>query len=113
MDYAEAHEGYSGNTGGFSVSAKTKEMIEEEVRELIEEGYQEARRILIEKEEQFERLAKGLLEYETLTGEEIGKVIRGEPLGGDDDTPSSAIPAVPAVPRIPPASGGPAPVPTA
>ena len=71
------------------------------------------RQILLEKSEEFERLARGLLEYETLTGEEIGKVIRGEPLGGDDDTPSSAIPAVPAVPRIPPASGGPAPVPTA
>ena len=113
VDYAEAHEGYSGNTGGFSVSTKTKELIEQEVRDLIEEGYQHARQILLEKSEEFERLARGLLEYETLTGEEIGKVIRGEPLGGDDDTPSSAIPAVPAVPRIPPASGGPAPVPTA
>ena len=113
VDYAEAHEGYSGNTGGFSVSTKTKELIEQEVRDLIEEGYQHARQILLDKSEEFERLARGLLEYETLTGEEIGKVIRGEPLGGDDDTPSSAIPAVPAVPRIPPASGGPAPVPTA
>lgn len=113
VDYAEAHEGYQGNTGGFSVSTKTKELIEQEVRDLIEEGYQSARRILLEKEQEFERLAKGLLEYETLTGEEIGKVIRGEQLGGDDDTPSSAIPAVPAVPRIPPASSGPAPVPMA
>ena len=113
VDYAEAHEGYSGNTGGFSVSTKTKELIEQEVRDLIEEGYQHARQILLDKSDEFERLARGLLEYETLTGEEIGKVIRGEPLGGDDDTPSSAIPAVPAVPRIPPASGGPAPVPTA
>ena len=77
------------------------------------QGCQTARRILLEKEQEFERLARGLLEYETLTGEEIGKVIRGEQLGGDDDTPSSAIPAVPAVPRIPPASSGPAPVPTA
>ena len=57
------------------------------------------------------RLAQGLLEYETLTGEEIGKVIRGEALGGDDDTPPSAIPSVPAIPRVPPA--GQAPVPTA
>ena len=113
VDYAEAHEGYSGNTGGFSVSTKTKELIEQEVRDLIEEGYQHARQILLDKSDEFERLARGLLEYETLTGEEIGKVIRGEPLGGDDDTPSSAIPAVPAVPRIPLASGGPAPVPTA
>ena len=113
VDYAEAHEGYQGNTGGFSVSASTKELIEQEVRDLIEEGYAEARRILIEKEEQFERLARGLLEYETLTGEEIGKVIRGDALGGDDDTPPSAIPSIPAVPRVPPAGGSPAPMPSA
>ncbi|MDK2774296.1 MAG: cell division protein FtsH, partial [Tabrizicola sp.] len=55
------------------------------------EGYETARRILIEKTEEWERLAKGLLEYETLTGDEIRKVIAGEPLGGDDsaDKPSS------------------------
>ena len=50
-----------------------------------------ARRILLEKADDFERLAKGLLEYETLTGDEIRKVIAGEPLtGGDDaDKPTS------------------------
>ncbi|MDO5606669.1 MAG: cell division protein FtsH, partial [Paracoccus sp. (in: a-proteobacteria)] len=105
VDYAEAHEGYSGNTGGFSVSAKTKELIETEVRDLIEQGYQDALRILTEKEEEFERLAKGLLEYETLTGDEIGRVIRGEALGGDDDTPSSGIPQVSSVPRAGRVSG--------
>ncbi len=85
IDYAEAHEGYQGNTGGFSVSAHTKETIEEEVRQLIDEGYVTARSILLEKAVEFERLAKGLMEYETLTGEEIQKVVRGEPLddGGD------------------------------
>ncbi|MBV0891321.1 ATP-dependent zinc metalloprotease FtsH [Paracoccus sp. Z118] len=113
VDYAEAHEGYSGNTGGFSVSANTKELIEQEVKDLIDEGYDVARQVLLEKSEQFERLAQGLLEYETLTGEEIGKIIRGEKLGGDDDTPSSAIPSVPSTPRVPPAPSGPTPVPSA
>ncbi len=91
IDYSEAHEGYQGNTAGFSVSAETKQMIEAEVKSLIDEGYETARRILIEKSDDFERLAKGLLEYETLTGDEIRKVIAGEPLGGDDgaDKPSS------------------------
>jgi cell division protease FtsH len=28
IDYAEAHEGYQGNTAGFSVSAETKKLIE-------------------------------------------------------------------------------------
>lgn len=91
IDYSEAHEGYQGNTAGFSVSAETKQMIEAEVKALIDEGYETARKILLEKSDDFERLAKGLLEYETLTGDEIRKVIAGEPLGGDDnaDKPSS------------------------
>lgn len=90
IDYAEAHEGYQGNTAGFSVSAHTKELIEDEVKTLIDEGYETARRILIEKADDFERLAKGLLEYETLTGDEIRKVIAGESLGGDDDADKPA-----------------------
>ena len=48
---------------------------------------------------EFERLAQGLLEYETLTGEDIGKIIRGEPLGEDDDKPGSTIPSVSSIPR--------------
>ncbi|KEO56942.1 ATP-dependent zinc metalloprotease FtsH [Thioclava indica] len=100
IDYAEAHEGYQGNTAGFSVSTKTKELIEEEVRDLIEQGYQEARRILTEKQEDWERLAQGLLEYETLTGDEIKKVMSGEALGGDDDdTPAGNLPSVTALPK--------------
>ncbi len=114
VDYAEAHEGYQGNTGGFSVSAATKEKIEAEVRELIENGYQEARRILLEKEVEFERLAKGLLEYETLTGEEIGRVIRGEDAHGEDTTPpSSGVPVIPAVPKGGHRPADPTPEPTA
>jgi cell division protease FtsH len=85
IDYAEAHEGYQGNTGGFSVSAETKKLIEAEVKRLIDEGYDTARQILIDKADDFERLAKGLLEYETLTGEEIRKVMAGVALGEDDD----------------------------
>ncbi|MBC7739393.1 MAG: ATP-dependent zinc metalloprotease FtsH, partial [Candidatus Saccharibacteria bacterium] len=85
IDYSEAHQGYTGNTGGFSVSADTKTLIENEVKKLIDEGYDTARAILLEKNTEFERLAQGLLEYETLTGDEIKKVTAGEKIGGDDD----------------------------
>ncbi|NIY72206.1 ATP-dependent zinc metalloprotease FtsH [Marivivens donghaensis] len=85
LDYSEAHEGYSGNTAGFSVSARTKELIEEEVRDFIQHGYEEAYRILTEKKDEWERLAQGLLEYETLTGEEIKRVMKGEPPQGNGD----------------------------
>ncbi|MGO4853729.1 ATP-dependent zinc metalloprotease FtsH [Phaeovulum sp. W22_SRMD_FR3] len=103
VDYAEAHEGYNGSTGGFSVSASTKELIEQEVKELIDEGYRVAYRVLTEQSEDFERLAKGLLEYETLTGEEIKRVVRGESLGGEDDNShSGSIPSVTSIPKTKP-----------
>ena len=85
IDYSEAHQGYTGNTGGFSVSAETKTLIENEVKKLIDEGYDTARTILLAKHTEFERLAQGLLEYETLTGDQIKKVTAGEKIGGDDD----------------------------
>jgi cell division protease FtsH len=104
IDYAEAAEGYQGNTGGFSVSAETKRLIEQEVKRLIDEGYQTAFRILSDKKDDWERLAKGLLEYETLTGDEIKKVIAGESLDSDDDAnkPSSGGGSILSIPKTKP-----------
>ena len=102
IDYSEAHQGYTGNTGGFSVSADTKTLIENEVKALIDEGYDTARKILLEKNTEFERLAQGLLEYETLTGDEIKKVVAGEPLDGDDtksSPPSGGSTSVLSIPK--------------
>ena len=102
IDYSEAHEGYSGNTAGFSVSANTKEMIEDEVKRFIQEGYDRAYKILTEQNEEWERLAQGLLEYETLTGDEIKRVMKGEP-PHSDDTPDAddgnATQSVTAIPK--------------
>ena len=66
-------------------------------------GYETAKRILTEKAEDLERLAQGLLEYETLTGPEIQRVIDGLPLNRDDDddgmeTPPSG-PSITAIPK--------------
>ncbi|MFV0515306.1 MAG: cell division protein FtsH, partial [Jhaorihella sp.] len=106
IDYAEAHEGYSGQTAGFSVSANTKELIEDEVKRFIQEAYDTAHRILTERSEEWERLAQGLLEYETLTGEEIERVMRGEPpQKGDDESDESdqgSAPSVTAIPKTKP-----------
>ncbi|MBC7132944.1 MAG: ATP-dependent metallopeptidase FtsH/Yme1/Tma family protein [Roseovarius sp.] len=109
VDYQMAHEGYMGNgAGGFSISAHTKELIEDEVRRLIDEAYQNARAILEERREEWERLAQGLLEYETLTGEEIRRVMRGDPPEADDDTDGGAAeaakPSLAAIPRTKPRS---------
>jgi len=122
IDYAEAHEGYQGNTGGFSVSAHTKELIEEEVKRLIQEGYEAAHKLLTDHNEEWERLAQGLLEYETLTGDEIKRVMDGEPPHSDDnngdDTDEGNAPSVTAIPKTKPRSkpsgdGGLEPEPTA
>jgi cell division protease FtsH len=61
-----------------NVSEATAQKIDAEVRRLVEEGYETARRILTEKKKDFEILAQALLEYETLSGEEIADVINGK-----------------------------------
>jgi len=102
IDYSEAADGYTGSTAGFSVSAHTKELIEEEVRRFIQEGYDLAFKILSDRKEDWERLAEGLLEYETLTGEEIERVIKGQPpQSGPDDDEGSAVADKPSVTAIP------------
>jgi cell division protease FtsH len=122
IDYQEAASGYANNggAGGFSISASTKELIESEVKRLIDEGYATAVRILHERKDDFERLAQGLLEYETLTGEEIERVVRGEPphVSDDDDQKpdsgaSQSVTAVPKTkPKKPKLDGGMEPEPT-
>jgi len=105
IDYTEAHEGYQGNTAGFSVSANTKELIEEEVKIFIQRGYDTAFKILTKKKKEWDRLALGLLEYETLTGEEIKKVMNGDPPFSDDEDKhdgSASAPSVTAIPKTKP-----------
>ena len=103
IDYSEAADGYTGSTAGFSVSAHTKETIEDEVRRFIQDAYDRAFKILTDRKDDWERLAQGLLEYETLTGEEIERVIKGQPpqSGPDEDDGSEAAdkPSVTAIPR--------------
>ncbi|MGR3659970.1 MAG: ATP-dependent zinc metalloprotease FtsH [Paracoccaceae bacterium] len=107
IDYQQAHEGYMGNgAGGLSISAATKELIESEVKRLIDDGYDTAQKILLKKKKEFKLLAEGLLEYETLTGDDIRRVVKGlAPKTGDDedDTPESGGTAsVTAIPKTKP-----------
>jgi len=105
IDYQAAHEGYQGNgAGGLSISAATQELIETEVKRVIDEGYATATNILKKHKKEFERLAQGLLEYETLTGEEIQRVMKGEPPQSDDDDGSDkdSTSSVVAVPKTKP-----------
>ena len=80
-----------------NVSEATAQKIDSEVRRLVEDGLNDARRILTEKQHELEALARGLLEYETLSGEEIRNLLDGQPPvrdTGDTVTPTrgSAVP---------------------
>jgi cell division protease FtsH len=88
------------------VSEETSRKIEEEVRKLVVGGIEDARRILTEKQADWTTLAEGLLEYETLTGEEISDLISGKRPDRPDDTPTGPTSAVPVITRKPKSEGG-------
>jgi len=69
-----------------NVSEATARLIDEEVRKVVDDAYTRARTILTENMNQLDTLAKGLLEYETLSGDEIDLLLRGEPIMRGDDT---------------------------
>ena len=82
-----------------NVSEATSQKIDEEVKRIVADGYTAARKILTKKNKDLETLAKGLLEYETLSGEEIANLLKGIAPKRDDGTtprpsgtPSSAVP---------------------
>jgi cell division protease FtsH len=61
-----------------NASEATVQKIDIEIRRFVEEGYNEATRILTEKRADLEALAKGLLEFETLSGDEIIDLLAGK-----------------------------------
>ena len=70
-----------------NISESTAQKIDMEVRRLIDEGYETARRILTENKTVFTDVAESLLEYETLTGDEIKDIIAGKRPTRDRQTP--------------------------
>lgn len=80
-----------------NLSEETAQKIDNEVKRLIDEATQKAHEILSTKHDDFVALAEGLLEYETLSGDEIKSLLKGEKPSRDmgDDTPPSRGSAVP------------------
>ena len=72
-----------------NISESTSQKIDAEVRRLVEMGLSEATRIITERRNDLEALAQGLLEYETLSGDEILGLLDGRPPIREtpDDTP--------------------------
>ena len=84
-----------------NVSEDTAKIIDAEIKRLTQGGYEEAKRILTEKLEDLHTVAKGLLEYETLSGDEIKGVLKGIPPRRDEPEalapvgPKSSVPLAP------------------
>ena len=58
-----------------NVSEETAKKIDAEVKKIVESGYTRAKKILSEKIDELHKVAKALLTYETLSGEEIKKIV--------------------------------------
>jgi cell division protease FtsH len=70
-----------------TLSEATQQLIDSEVRRLVQEAYDTAKRILTEKRVQLDVLAEGLLEFETLSGEEIVSLLAGKRPVRDEPAP--------------------------
>jgi cell division protease FtsH len=103
LQYEEQQEGYLGygGTQRLMMSDETNKLIDSEIRGLVDGAHDRATEILKANEEKLHLLATALLEFETLTGDEIkelmdnGKIDRPEmPRGPSAPTPvrGSAVP---------------------
>jgi len=68
-----------------NMSDQTARMIDEEIRRIVEDGESTARKILEARVDQLHALAGSLLEYETLTADEVDAVLVGRSIHREDD----------------------------
>jgi len=66
------------------MSDETQQMVDAEVKRFVEEGYQTAQTVIRENIDQLHAIAQALIEYETLTGDEIRNLLNGQPPVRDD-----------------------------
>jgi len=85
-----------------NISEATVQKIDAEIRRLVEAGYQEAQQILTEKRADLDTLAKGLLEFETLSGDEIKDLLMGK----RPNRESTIEPSTPRAATVPTAGAG-------
>jgi len=61
-----------------NIADKTAEEVDKQIRKIIDDAYAKTKKVLTENKKELDDLASALQEYETLTGEEITKVLNGE-----------------------------------
>ena len=97
-----------------NMSEDTAKLIDEEIRRIVTDGEKKAREVLFANRDKLEAITQALMEFETISGDEVQLVIRGEKIvrnNDDEESKGSAGPAVPAAgklrpPRPEPGTGG-------
>ena len=72
-----------------NMSEDTARLVDAEIKRLVTEGHAQATKILKEKTQDWETLAQALMEYETLTGEEINDLLSGKKINKAKESPVS------------------------
>ena len=72
-----------------NMSEETARLVDAEIKRLVTDAHEEALKILKTKKKDWEKLAKAMMEYETLTGDEINAVLRGEKIDKSTQMPVS------------------------
>ena len=70
-----------------NISEETARLVDAEIKRLVTNAYEQAKQLLTEKKTEWETLSKALIEYETLTGEEIKDVIAGKEINKSEEVP--------------------------
>ncbi|WP_339706696.1 ATP-dependent zinc metalloprotease FtsH [uncultured Sphingosinicella sp.] len=85
-----------------NVSEQTAQLIDHEIKAIVMRGYERAKSLLTEHSEELHTLAQALLEYETLSGDEIKALLAGEGVDRDRgarNRPTAASTGVSAIPK--------------
>jgi cell division protease FtsH len=80
VKYTESHDGAMGHEEIVAVSAATRRELDEEVRRIIDQQYAHARELIVANRDKLERVAKALLEHETLDCGQVKQLMAGEEL---------------------------------
>jgi len=88
-----------------NVSGATAKLIDEEIRQFVDDANDRATKILTEHRDQLDIIGEALLEYETLTGDEIQQLIDGEPIRVKPEKPGNTPKTPPTAPSTVPSSG--------
>ena len=72
-----------------NMSEETARLVDAEIKRFVTEGYEEAKKILHEHRADWEKIAEALIEYETLTGDEIKEILAGKTIDKNKDAPVS------------------------